>query len=55
MDVNLLEKNKRIWLMVENNLPKLVKIKIESKERQDYKKAAEKGELFGVCSNCTGA
>jgi radical SAM protein with 4Fe4S-binding SPASM domain len=27
----------------------------ESKERQDYKKAAEKGELFGVCSNCTGA
>ena len=27
----------------------------ESKERQDYKNAAEKGELFGVCSNCTGA
>jgi radical SAM protein with 4Fe4S-binding SPASM domain len=26
-----------------------------SKERQDYKQAAEKGELFGVCSNCTGA
>lgn len=26
-----------------------------SKERQDYKTAAEKGELFGVCSNCTGA
>jgi len=27
----------------------------EGKERQDYKTAAEKGELFGVCSNCTGA
>lgn len=26
-----------------------------SKERQDYKIATEKGELFGVCSNCTGA
>lgn len=26
-----------------------------SKERQDYKIAAEKGEWFGVCSNCTGA
>jgi len=27
----------------------------ESKERQAYKLSAEKGELFGVCSNCTGA
>jgi hypothetical protein len=35
MDVNLLEKNKRIWLMVENNLPKLVKIKIEYDEKFD--------------------
>jgi radical SAM protein with 4Fe4S-binding SPASM domain len=26
-----------------------------SKERQNYKISAEKGELFGVCSNCTGA
>ena len=26
-----------------------------SKARQDYKIATEKGELFGVCSNCTGA
>ena len=27
----------------------------ESKERQDYKIAAERGETFGICSNCTGA
>lgn len=34
---------------------KSLKVIWESKERQDYKITAEKGELFGVCSNCTGA
>ena len=38
-----------------NILDKSLKEIWNSKERQDYKNAAEKGELFGVCSNCTGA